>query len=316
MRIREARRRSRNNTGVGMNYPRNRNRCVRPVLCALAGAALALLPGCGVETGGGEGIITFGPHITEVVFALDEGGRVIAVDDYSDYPPPVQALPKVGANINPALEKITLLEPEMILAAGANEKMAAHARLNKIPVFNIHMDSFETIGAGIERIGELLGCPRAARALHAEFDADIAGVDEALSEIEPLKTLIITGRTTHDLNTLHTVGGASFVSEVVELAGGRNIFRDTKRPYFEASKETVVARAPEVIVEFHCGEGLTEKQRAAYRRDWEALPTLPAVRGKRIHFVTASHGLRPGPRIVEIARALAFKLHPRARMLL
>lgn len=278
--------------------------------------ALAALGGCGAPAGGGHGIITFGPHVTEVVFALGEGGRVIAVDDYSDYPPAVAALPKVGANINPALEKIALLAPEMMLVAGANEKVTAHARLNEILVFNVHMDSFETMGKGIAKIGRLLNCPAEAEALCAQLEADIAAFREALSELEPRTVLIITGRQTHDLNTLHTVGGTSFVSEMVELAGAKNIFHATEQPYFEASKETLVKRAPEAIVEFHCGQGLTQKQRDAYRQDWDALPTLPAVRSNRIYFVTAAHGLRPGPRILDIARELAFKLHPEARMLL
>ena len=106
------------------------------------------------------------------------------------------------------------------------------------------------------------------------------------------------------------VGRGSFVSEVVEAAGGENIFGDTDRAYFEASKESIVLRAPDVVLEFHAGEDLTETERALYAEDWEALSTLPAVRDGRVYLFHDSFGLRPGPRIGLTARRIAKLLHP------
>jgi iron complex transport system substrate-binding protein len=155
-----------------------------------------------------------------------------------------------------------------------------------------------------------LGCADAAAALNARIGAELDALRAQLAGVAPRKTLIITSRETHDLNSIYTAGRGSFVSELVEVAGGVNLFADRAQNYFEASKEEVLERAPEVILEFHCGRGLTQNQRQAFYNDWNAMGTLPAVRNGRIYFITMSHGLRPGPRIAEVARAIAAELHP------
>ena len=77
----------------------------------------------------------------------------------------------------------------------------------------------------------------------------------------------------------------------------------------DATAELVREAAPEVILEFRCGRSLTESQELAYFRDWQALEGVPAVDSSRIFFITESHGLRPGPRYVDIARHIALQLH-------
>jgi len=271
-----------------------------------------LLAGCGSEWGGGRprhGIITMGPHVTETVFALGQGHRVIAVGNFDDYPPEVRQLPKVGGYIDPDLEKIAMLAPERIIMGGRHLKMSQFAEMNNLPLLCVLMDSLESIDEGIAQIGLELHCVRAADRLRARIQRDIQELREAVAPFPRPKVLIITGRQAGDLNTLNTVGGGSFLSEIVEIAGGENIFQDAPQAYFEASKETVVLRAPEVILEFRCGEPMTESRMDAYFRDWQALPMLPAVRTGRIFFITESHGMRPGPRVAEVGWIIARLLH-------
>lgn len=250
------------------------------------------------------------PHLTETMFALDQGARVIAIGDFDDYPAEVDALPRVGGYINPHLEQITLLSPEMILLPGEHPQVSRYAELNRIPVLNVNMDSLASIDAGIATLGEAFGAQAQADTLRAWLHAEIEALQSATHGLTPVKTLIITTRQSHDLTTLYTAGGPSFVSEIVELAGGENIYGDAAQNYLEASKETVVVRAPEVILEFHCGEGLDAAAQQAYRDDWNVLAGLPAVTNDRVCLILEAHGLRPGPRIVEIARMLARRLHP------
>ncbi len=231
--------------------------------------------------------------------------------NFDDWPHEARALPKAGGYIDPDFEKITLLAPELILLPGAHQEVSRYAELQALDVLNVHMDSLKTIDAGIETIGAALDCVRKAKRLRAQIQEEADALRRTLKDVERPSVFIITSRLTHDLNTLHTVGGASFVSELVELAGGDNIFGHIDRAYFEASKESVVVKAPGVILEFHCGESLTGGQQDAYYNDWQALPTLPAVRNARIYLITESHGLRPGPRVVEVARIIARLLHPR-----
>lgn len=259
-----------------------------------------------------KGIITMAPHLTETVFALGQGKRVIAVGSFDDFPPEAASLPKVGGYIDPNLEKIAALSPELLILPGKDQKVTDFAALKAIPVLNVNMDSLATIDAGIVTIGTALGCANEADALRARIAGELAATRQAVQGLPRPKVLIITMRTEHNLNSLYTANRTSFISEVVDCAGGDNIFADAATNYLKASKETVVVREPEVIVELHAGEQLDEKEQAQYIADWQQLPMLPAVQQGRIYLVLESHAARPGPRVPEIARIVAKCLHPEA----
>lgn len=259
-----------------------------------------------------ERVVSFAPNITETVFALGQGHRLVGVSSFCDYPPEVRALRQVGGHMNPDLEAVAVLKPDLILLQGRHEKVAQFAAHNNVPVAHVDMDSLDTVDQGIQTIGDALGCPERAEALRARIRGELEAVRNATAGRPRPRVLIITTRQSHDLNNLYTVGGRSFVSELVEIAGGDNIYRDAAQPYIEASKETVVMRAPEVILEFHAGEELSQDEIRRYQDDWRQLASLPAVQNGRIHLIFESHALRPGPRMPEIARLIAAILHPDA----
>lgn len=184
----------------------------------------------------------------------------------------------------------------------------------KLPTLIVDMDSLSSIDEGIKTIGAALDCESEAQRLRRSLQAQLDGIRSVVSVHPRPRVLIITGRSTHDLHSLQAAGGPSFLSEIVACAGGDNIYGDTSEPYFEASKETVVARAPEIVLEFHAGEKLNEKERAAFIADWGAMPTLPAVHDERVYLVMESHAMRPGPRIGEVARRIALLLHPEVEL--
>ncbi len=293
-------------------------------LATLRGAAAtgALLAGCAAALllcacGEGlpapeerEGIVTLAPNITETVFALGEGDRVIGRTSFCAYPPEALDIPAVGGHLNPDLERITALAPELILLQGRHQKMAEFARRHELPVAHVDMDSIETIHEGIHIIGEILDRETEAAELSAAIDADLEAIGNKVADRERPRVLIITTRTQHNLHQLYTAGGPSFLSEMVTIAGGENIYADASRAYMDASKETVVMREPEVIIEFHAGENLTDEEAARYKADWNELPSLPAVQNDRVHLVHEPHSLTPGPRVAEITRLLAGLIHP------
>lgn len=251
-----------------------------------------------------------GPHITETVFALGHGGRLIAVGSFDDYPAEAAALPKVGGYINPDLERIGMLNPELLIAAGKSRAITEFAQMKDIPILNIEMDSLATIESGTAEIGRALNAEPQADALRQKINRELDAVRDAVAGKPRPKLLIITMREQHTLNTLYTVSGKSFVSELVEIAGGDNIYKDAPTAYLEASKETVVLNAPEVVLEFHAGEKLDEAEVARFIADWRQLPSLPAVQQGRVYIVTIPYAIRPGPRVGQVARDIARLLHP------
>jgi iron complex transport system substrate-binding protein len=237
---------------------------------------------------------------------------VIAVGSFDDYPPEVAALPKAGGYIDPDLEKISALNPELIIVQGRHPKITEYSRLKGVPLLSVDMDSLEGIDKGIETIGRELRCQPQASELRARIKAELDEVRAAVAGLPRPKVLIITMRHDHTLNALYTAHGGSFVSELVDVAGGDNIYADAPTTYPEASKETVVLKAPEVILEFHAGERIDDRERQRFVEDWRQLPSLPAVQNGRVFVITEPHAVRPGPRIGEIARLLEGLLHPDA----
>ena len=287
--------------------------CAAKILPTLAlGFLLVAAPSCGKSVPSQEqyGIITFGPNITETVYALGQGDRIVGVTNFCDYPPEAQTKKRVGGYLDPDLETITALSPQLIILPGKMEKLAQLAEQNQFKILNAHMDDMKSIHSSIRAIGAALDCTGNAEALLNKIDADLDAIRAALKDRPRLKVLLINTRQSHDLNNIFTVGKLSFMSELTTIAGGENIFNDTEKPYFEASKESIVARAPDVIVEFHAGENISPEEQARYIADWNELSTVPAVQNKRVHLFLESYGLRPGPRVGLIAAQLAKMLHP------
>ncbi|HIJ65552.1 MAG TPA: ABC transporter substrate-binding protein [Candidatus Hydrogenedentes bacterium] len=277
-------------------------------------AMSGIAPNDGARAAVRRGIITFAPQVTETVFALGAGDRVAGVSSFCDYPEEVASLPKLGGVIDPDLEALTMLAPELIIVQGKSEKIAELANKNQIPLLQVDMDSLAGIYDGIARIGEALDREAPAVALETRIRRELDQIQAAVAGRPRPKVFIVTGRTSHDLNSLYTVGAGSFVSELTAIAGGDNIYSIAKAPYLEASKETLVVAGPDVIIEFHAGEDLSEDERDRFIADWAQLPTLPAQRDGRIYLITESHALRAGPRVAAIARHIASLLHPNVEL--
>ncbi|MBX7259846.1 MAG: helical backbone metal receptor [Candidatus Hydrogenedentes bacterium] len=284
--------------------------------CFATFVALAVCLGCGApslpaprDTKHG-GIVTFGPNLTETVFALGQGDRIVGITSFCDYPPEALSKERLGGYLDPNLERIAVLRPSLLILPGRHEKLSELAKQYNIPILNAHMDNMESIHTSIVNIGEALECPDKATALWNSITVQLDTIREKVGGKPRPKVLLINTRTNHDLNNLFSVGKSSFLAELTDVAGGENIFNDVNDPYFEASKETIVMRAPDVIVEFHSGEPLTPEQQAEFVADWNELPSLPAVQNKRVYLFMESYGLRPGPRIALTARKLAEMLHP------
>ncbi len=291
---------------------------------ALAALALCLpLAGCGEPRAPTErsGVITMAPNITATVFALGRGDEVVGVTSFCADPPEVQDLPSVGGYIDPDLERITRLAPRAILLQGRHEKVAELARRNNIEVVSVpaavgagERGGIAAIYEGLRVIGKAVDAEEEAEALIADIEAELDAVRQAVEGRSRPRVLFINSRTEHSLHTLYTLGGPSFVTELIAVAGGESIYADASQPYLDASKETVVRRAPEVIVEYQPAEGLREEEEARYKADWNELASVPAVRDGRIYLVKDAFILSPGPRIADTARLLAGLLHPGAEI--
>jgi iron complex transport system substrate-binding protein len=254
-------------------------------------------------------IVSMAPQITETIFALGCGGRLVAVTDFCVYPPEAKELPGVGGYFNPNLEKLTALHPDLIILQGEHEKVDRFCRKKGIHILHVRMDSLSSIYEGIYKLGSILDCPEQAQKLCDAIRGELEQIREKTAGQSRKKVFVCLGRSPGSIANLYTAGGPSFVSEILQIAGGENIFSDVTQPYPEASKESLVKRAPEVIIEARPGEKITDVQRRQIISEWNVLRAIPAVANSRVYVMTEDFLLVPGPRVGASARCLAQTLH-------
>jgi len=258
-------------------------------------------------------VICMAPNITETVFALGAGGRVVGVTTYSNYPREAADLPKVGSLYDPNLEKIVALKPDLLIVQQKHAKVEALCRERGIRVLKVQMTRLDSIQEGILAIGRALDVERRAEELSARIRRELAAAAANIDGKNPPRVFLCVDRTPGTLKGAFTVGAESFLTELVELAGGENIFRDVRKDYFQVSTEALVARAPDIIIEMRAGRALSAEARADIIADWAALGDVPAVRSKRIYILTENYLVVPGPRVAKIARLLASRIYGGAK---
>ncbi len=268
-------------------------------------------------------IVSLAPSITEILFALGVGGSVVGVSDYCAGPPAALRLPRVGGYfVNPNAERIVSLHPTLLLTAGAGERLRRLAGAEGIPFHALTMDSLTQVDAAIVEVGRWVGRGAAARRLAARLDRGLAAVRRRYAATPTLPTLLSLSRPPGRLAGLMTCNRASFLSELLEIAGGRNCFADAPYRYLTPGLERIVAAAPAVILELapdtrtwagkaH-GRPVTDLLRRRLIADWAPLPTIPAVAHHRIHVLTHPDLLVPSIHLPEVAEAMARALHPQA----
>jgi iron complex transport system substrate-binding protein len=138
----------------------------------------------------------------------------------------------------------------------------------------------------------------------------LEAIDREVAGFSRQRVFVCLGREPGGMTSLYTAGGQSFVSEILQIAGGDNIFQDVTQPYPEASKESLIKRAPDVIIEMRPGENISDLRRRQILSEWAILRGGPAVSNRRVYVLTQNFLLIPGPRVAAATRILAHTLHP------
>lgn len=249
--------------------------------------------------------ISLTPAITEILFALDLKEEIAAVTDYCNYPPQASQKTSVGTIMNPSMEKIAEINPEIIFAGKlTSEKTVETLKKRGFRVVIIKADSFYRLKEDIENIGGLTGRERNARLLTEKIDRDIAEITKIVGKRKRVKTFVEISH-----RPLMTAGGRSYLNEVIYLAGGINIGSDSSADYLNVNYEYIVKRRPEAIIL------LSELSSRDKKRMKNILSGIPAVKNGRVYIIKESDRdifLRPGPRIAEAVKKLAQILHPQA----
>jgi len=248
-------------------------------------------------------VVTLAPHLTEMLFAVGAGDAAVGAVAYSDYPPAALELPRVGGARGVDVEAVLALEPDLVLAWASAPQGGAARRLEAlgIPVFKSSPGSLDEVARTMERIGRLVGRDQGGEAQAVALRGQIAALrDEYGAEAEA--ALRVFYEVWHE--PLMTVGGNHFISEIIALCGGSNIFSALNTPSARVDREALLARDPQVIFSATSGE----EETAALLARWAQWPDLAAVRHGQVRPLSADLLGRPGPRLVTGARQLCRQL--------
>lgn len=255
-------------------------------------------------------IVSTSPSITETLFAMGLGPRVVGVTIYCNYPPQVLKLPKIGTLLKPDVEAIVALRPDLVIV----EKNPNHIpeKLAGLHMRYVEYESrdLETIDAGIRAIGKAAGADAAAAKLTGDMQRVFQDARRSTVNLPKPAVAFLVGHVGNRLEGLIAGAAHSYFSDLIDMAGGTNIFADSATPYPKVSLEEILSRNPDFILELSGGD--KAKQEDVVRL-WKEHPSLRAVANGHIYPIPPGPFLIPGPRAVEAVRTLVQILHPDLR---
>jgi iron complex transport system substrate-binding protein len=258
-------------------------------------------------------LISLAPSVTETLFALGLGDRVVGVGDYTFWPAEALRKPRVGGLINPNLERITSLRPDLAVLLPSERDIGTKLAPLGVAALIVHNESLADIETSFRTIASRCGVVEAGERLAARFHAELlphpaatgaAGVSGAVGAP---KVLMVVERQAGRLGELYVAGPGTYLDELLGRLGGENVFSDAPNLYPQASLEEIVARKPDLIFELR-SDSPDEAARRALVADWQPLATVPAVREGRIRVIAGNFTLIPGPRLPQLYRAMAAAL--------
>jgi ABC-type Fe3+-hydroxamate transport system substrate-binding protein len=247
-------------------------------------------------------VVTLAPNLTEIVFAAGAGSTLAAVTTADDFPPPVDTLPQVSA-LPVDFEAIAAQNPDLVLATdqvnppGDAETFGAL----DVPIYFFSFATLADVFRAIRTTGDLLGTAAAAADSAAALEAAVDRLRRATRGVDRPRVLVLIGD-----ETLYAFGQESYIHTLVELAGGTSITDSIDASAPTLSEEYVLEQKPDVIVGAF-GAEYDPDRLLALHPTWDV---VPAVRNDRVYSLPSSLLLRPGPRLVSGAYAMARRLHP------
>lgn len=245
-------------------------------------------------------VVSLAPHLTEILFDIGAGQRLVGVMAFSDFPEQAKALPRVGNHSHLNFEQILSLQPDLILGwrGGNRESDLKVLRDFGLKVFETDPRTLEDVAALMRRLGMILGVPEAAEDRARHFEEAVTRLRKTRSNRRPLRVFYQVWD-----QPIYTLNGDHVVSQMIEGCGGTNVFSALDALSPVVSIEAVLDTDPEVIL-----GPLESDQSASWMTRWESWPQVKAVANKQVHSIPADLVARMGPRLVDAMAAICGSL--------
>lgn len=250
-------------------------------------------------------IICLAPSITETVYALGLGDKVVGITDYTDYPPEARSKPRVGGPANPSLEKIISLHPDLVIAMSeiSDQRIAEELGRLGIPVYLVNSQGLQGILTSIEHLGAALHRATAAEALVTRLERHQAAISARVAGLPRPKVLVVIW-----YDPVITAGRKSFITDVIAVAGGRSVTADIPQAWPQISLEEVLRRSPDDILLVRQTHGSITGEMLRRHAGWNQ---LHAIRNHHVIYVD-DRLFHPSPVVFDAMEEVAKELHPSA----
>jgi cobalamin transport system substrate-binding protein len=249
-------------------------------------------------------VISLAPNLTEIVFAVGAGDRLVGRTSYCDFPPEAKAIAEVGDTLHPSLERLIALKPQVVLVSTASqlEVFTQQLQNQNIAVFVTDPHDLEGVFRSIQQIGEIMGQKDQAQLLVQKLRERTNAVEQAVKDKQPVRVFYQLSA-----EPLYTAGQDAFVTDLMRRAGAISVTADVPGAWPKYSSESALAARPEAIILPTGGSMGTGNSNVA-----EALRESPAVVQGRVYKINDDHLVRPGPRAIDGLEEIARVLHPDA----
>ncbi len=254
-----------------------------------------------------------GPNAAELICAIGACDRLVGVSRYCMYPPEVTTLPKIGGLTDTDLETLLSLRPELVVLRGRGGVVRQFCRDRGIAVYEDRVETLSDIYRTTRDLGKLVGRTEAAESLVGNIQRSLAEVRVSVASRKPVRVLPVIMRDRSGLTNILSCGNNTFLTELIDIAGGESIFEGMLADYPSVSLEEIIGRSPEVIVEMFPGQVMDEREKASLIKPWQSFDSIPAVRSGRIHVLDEPFVTIPSDRVVKTARLLRSLFHPELR---
>jgi len=258
-------------------------------------------------------IVSLIPAVTEMIFAMGDGNRLVGVSSFDHFPPEVSRITRVGALLDPDVERILSLKPDLVIVYNTQAELKERLDRARIPYYSYEHRSLADITATIRKLSVRIGSDAKGERLAAGIERGIQSVRGSVANRPRPRTLLVFERERSSLRNIYATGGYGFLHDMLDAAGGDDLFGDVKQQSVQATTELILARRPDVIVELRYGELAKDLNAARDTSAWNALGSVPAVSNHRVHVLVGDEFVVPGPRVVDAIGKLAATLHPGAR---
>ncbi len=258
-----------------------------------------------------ERVISLSPSVTEVLFALGLGDRVVGVTRYCDYPLETGKIKKVGGFTDPNYETIIGLNPDLIIIRTDHEDARKKLKNTGIRMHPIDHRRLEGILKSIESIGKVCHRSKEAQTLLKDLNTRMERIREKTQNLSRPSVMITIGRNmgSGGFKNVYIAGNEGFYSEMIHIAGGKNAVPDSTT-FPSVSREGIISMNPDVIIDM-----VSDMEKRGWTKEkiihqWSAMPMINAVKNKRVYVFTEDFVVIPGPRFILILEKLACAIHP------